>query len=199
MRASAIASAIAAALVLGAGCFAGSVARQPLPPFALTNQSGHLVRAEELRGRFAVISVVFTGCQEVCPLLMSRLVQAQAEARTAGLTSSVRFVSITLDPATDTPDLLKSYAARFGADTDTWDFLTGEPREVERVVRALGVIAVNDGGRLGHEGPVLLVDARGDIVRQYTGTAELAARIVADVRRLRPSAPAPASRAASTT
>ena len=90
--------AVAASAVFLAGCSAGGSA-QSLPSFVLTNQSGRIIRAEELRGRAVVISFIFTTCHEVCPLVTGQLAQAQAEARAAGLTSSVRFISITLDRA----------------------------------------------------------------------------------------------------
>jgi protein SCO1 len=175
-------AAVAAAIVLAASGFACATPHEPLPPFALTNQSGRLVRAEDLGGRLAIVSFIFTGCDDVCPLVTSRLVQAQAEARAEGLASAVRFISITLDPGRDTPDVLQRYAARFGADTTTWDFLTGNREEIGRVARATGIITENDRGRLGHEGPVLVVNARGDIVRRHTDSARLAVRILDDIR-----------------
>ena len=95
--------AAAASIALLVGCSPGG-ALQPLPKFALINQSGHTIRAEDLRGRAAIISFLFTNCQDTCPVVTARLAQAQAEVRAAGLSSSVRFVSITVDPTTDTPE-----------------------------------------------------------------------------------------------
>ena len=173
----------AASIALLAGC-TGRAVPQPLPSFTLTNQAGQVIRAEELRGRAVVMSFVFTRCYEVCPLITAQLARAQAEVRSAGLSSTVRFVSITVDPGIDTPDVLQRYAARVGADTATWDFLTGHPDEVGRVVREMGVFTTNDRGRLGHETLVLFVNPRGEIVRRYTGVEHLAAQILDEVRRL---------------
>jgi cytochrome oxidase Cu insertion factor (SCO1/SenC/PrrC family) len=155
-----------------AGCSRNAA---PLPSFAL-----------ELRGRAVIISFIFTSCHEVCPLVTAHLARAQAEVRSAGLSSTVRFVSITVDPSIDTPDVLRGYAARFGADTATWDFLTGSPEEVSRVMRAMRVFAANDRGRLGHEPVVLFVNPLGEIVRRYTDVDHLSAQILDQVRRLRP-------------
>ena len=169
-------------IALLVGCSADAV---PLPSFTLSNQAGQVVRAEELRGRAVVISFIFTSCHEVCPLVTAQLARAQAEVRSAGLSSTVRFVSITVDPSIDTPEVLRRYAARFGADTATWDFLTGRPEEVNRVVRAMGVFAADDRGRLGHETVVLFVNPRGEIVRRHTDVDHLRAEIVDQVRQLR--------------
>jgi protein SCO1/2 len=169
-------------MALLAGCSADAA---PLPSFTLTNQAGQVIRAEELRGQAVIISFIFTSCYEVCPLVTAHLARAQAEVRSAGLSTTVRFVSITVDPSIDTPDVLRRYAARFGADTATWDFLTGPPEEVSRVLRAMGVFAANDHGRLGHETVVLFVNSRGEIVRRYTEVDHLSAHILDQVRQLR--------------
>ena len=86
--------AAAASIALLFGCSPGGAA-QPLPKFALINQSGHAIRAEDLRGRAAIISFLFTSCQDTCPVVTARLAQAQAEIRAAGLSSSVRFIMAT--------------------------------------------------------------------------------------------------------
>lgn len=176
----------AASIALLVGCWANSTS-QPLPSFALTNQTGQLIRSQELRGRAVVISFIFTSCHDVCPLVTAQLARAQAEARSAGLSSTVRFVSITVDPGIDTPDVLQRYATSFGADPATWDFLSGPPDEIARVVRAMGVFVTSDRGRLGHGTVVLFVTPRGEIVRRYTDVEHLAAQILDEVRRLRRS------------
>jgi protein SCO1/2 len=106
--------AAAAAITLLAGCSPGG-ASQRLPNFALTNQSGHVIRAEDLRGRSAVISFLFTNCHDTCPVVTARLAQAQADTGRS-LSSSVRFVSITVDPTTDTR---RSFGVRGRVRADT--------------------------------------------------------------------------------
>jgi protein SCO1/2 len=175
-----------ASIALLVGCWANS-ASQPMPSFTLINQTGRVIRSEELRGRAVVISFIFTSCHDVCPLVTAQLAQAQAEARSAGLSSAVRFVSITVDPGIDTPDVLQRYATTFGADPATWDFLTGPPDEITRVVREMGVFVTSDRGPLGHGTVVLFVTPRGEIVRRYTDVEHLAAQIFDEVRHLRRS------------
>jgi protein SCO1 len=183
-RSVSLVAAVLAVIVLAAGCIAGP---QTLPRFALTNQSGEVVRAEHLNGRIVVVSFMFTSCYEACPLVIHQLARVQTElAAAGGLGSTVRFISITLDPVTDTPEALRGYAAKLGADSHTWDFLTGDLDEVRRVSHAMGVSVMRESGRIGHDTPVLLVDAHGRIVRRYTDPNRLAARLVADLRHLRP-------------
>jgi protein SCO1/2 len=142
------------------------------------------VRAEDLRGRAVVVSFIFTTCHDVCPLVTAQLARVQAEAQAGGLGSRVRFLSITVDPVTDTPEVLGRYAVRFGVDTASRDFLTGAPDEVGRVVREMGAFAGNDRGRVGHTNLVLFVDAKGHVAERYTGLDLPAEQVLAKLRRL---------------
>jgi protein SCO1/2 len=151
-------------LLLLAGC---ARAEEPLPPFTLSDQAGATVRAEDLRGRPVVVSFIFTTCVEACPIVTAQLVRTQVRARAEGLADRVRFVSITVDPVTDTPLRLKQYAEGFGVDFATWSFLTGPPEEVARVIRGLGVTTAPGKKGLAHDAPVLFVDAAGRIVERH--------------------------------
>lgn len=161
-------------------------ARQPgekMPPFALVDQSGTTVRSESLRGRVLVVSFVFTTCVEACPLITAQLARAQAQARTEKLDERVRFISITLDPITDTPDVLRRYANTYGIDLATWHFLTGASDDVARVVRAFGLNAVAR-ERIVHSSLVVLVDGQGRIAERRTDLELDPAGLLASVRKL---------------
>lgn len=102
-----------------------------VPSFALTDQEGRVVRDRDLRGQVWIANFVFTRCPSVCPTLTAKFKALQAEL--AGV-PGLRFVSISVDPEHDTPDVLAAYAARFGADTQRWSFLTGPLADIERTV-----------------------------------------------------------------
>jgi protein SCO1/2 len=156
---------------------------ETMPPFALVDQSGTTVRSESLRGRALVISFVFTTCAEACPLITAQLARAQARVRTEKLDARVRFVSITLDPVTDTPEVLRRYAAAHGIDLTTWHFLTGASDDVARVVRAFGLTAVAR-ERIVHGSLVVLVDGQGRIAARRTDLELDPDRLVASLRKL---------------
>lgn len=107
--------------------------QKPLPvvnqihPFALTNQSGALVRLSDLQGSVWVANIIFTRCPGPC-LQMSRRMAAlqkrwEKEPR-------VRMISLTADPEFDTPEVLKAYARKVGADLSRWNFLTGTKADI---------------------------------------------------------------------
>ena len=165
------------------GCGSGATRTESLPPFSLINQSGEAVSAQDLRGYATVMSFIFTNCRDVCPLVTAQLASVQTRAKTEGLDAKVRFVSITVDPATDTPDVLKRHATGYGADLTTWHFLTGAPAEIGRLTHALGV-ATGSGNAVGHSNVVLFVDGGGRIAERYTGVELDPERILPKLRRL---------------
>jgi cytochrome oxidase Cu insertion factor (SCO1/SenC/PrrC family) len=95
--------------------------------FSLTDRTGRTVTRSELAGKFLVVDFLFTSCSLTCPVINQRMAQIQQ------LTTNqpdVRLVSLTVDPRDDTADVLAQYAARFGADTNRWLFLTGDKTQL---------------------------------------------------------------------
>jgi protein SCO1/2 len=101
-----------------------------VPAFSLLDQRGKTVTDGDLRGAPWVANFVFTRCPSACPLLSAKFKSLQAQVQRPDL----RFVSISVDPAHDTPPVLAEYAARFGADPRRWLFLTGPLAEIEKTV-----------------------------------------------------------------
>jgi cytochrome oxidase Cu insertion factor (SCO1/SenC/PrrC family) len=183
-----------------AGLLLSACAKPPvetMPPFALVDQSGTIVRSESLRGHAVVVSFVFTTCVEACPLITAQLARAQARARAEKLDGRVRFVSITLDPVTDTPEVLRRYADAYGIDLTTWHFLTGASDDVARVIHAFGLTTGRwreagarwRGAGFGrhpivHGSLVVLVDGEGRIAEARTDLELDPTRLLASLRKL---------------
>src|SRR4051794_12073910 len=88
----------------------------PAPATALDDQDGQPFRLDSLPGKSIVVSFVFTTFNGTCPLSTRTLVRVQNRLKTAGVWGrGVEFVSISLAPARDSPDVLKQYAKNFGA------------------------------------------------------------------------------------
>jgi protein SCO1/2 len=102
-----------------------------VPAFSLLDQRGQTVNERTLLGRPWVANFVFTRCPSVCPLLTAKFKAFQAKL---GPDLDVRYVSISVDPEHDTPQVLASYAAKFGADPARWLFLTGPLATIEKTV-----------------------------------------------------------------
>jgi protein SCO1 len=141
----------------------------PAPPFALTSQDGMPVTLADLRGKVVALAFIYTGCPDICPMLTQKMVDVQ-EALGAEFGAKVVFISITLDPERDTPEVLKDYAQFWGAKPEGWSFLTGSPEAVRDVTRRYGVFfAKKEDGSVDHTQLTTLIDADGQMRVQYLG------------------------------
>jgi protein SCO1/2 len=140
------------------------------PDFELVTQDGGTLRRSDLESRVLLVSFVFTTCNGSCPATTHRMGQVQQALARRGLTRGgrVRLLSITLDPARDTPGVLRDYMRLYDADPASWTFLTGPRERVDKVVAAWGMWArPAAGGQLDHPSRVFLVDLRGRVREIY--------------------------------
>jgi protein SCO1/2 len=141
----------------------------PAPNFALTSQDGKLVALGDLRGKVVAVTFIYTECPDICPLLTQKMVQVQDELG-ADFGKRIAFVSISLDPEHDTPEILKDYAEFWGAKPEGWKFLTGSLDAVRDVTRRYGVFFTKkEDGSVEHSQLTTLVDADGQMRVQYLG------------------------------
>jgi protein SCO1/2 len=155
-----------------------------VPEIALTDQDGKTRSFAELRGRFVLVDFVYTHCPGPCPIQTGIHVDAQRRLPPA-LREATRFVSISLDPERDTPDRLRAYAEKRGADLASWSFLTGQTEVVDGVLRSFGVgRAPGKDGEIDHLVVSFLVDPEGRIARRYVGLRHGADEILADLERM---------------
>jgi protein SCO1 len=141
----------------------------PAPSFALTSQDGKPVALAKLRGKVVAVTFIYTQCPDICPMLTQKMVDVQ-EVLGTDFGKKVAFVSISLDPEHDTPEVLKDYAQFWGAKPEGWSFLTGSPEAVRDVSRRYGVFfAKKEDGSVDHTQLTSLVDAAGQMRVQYLG------------------------------
>ncbi len=155
-----------------------------VPAFELTSQAGDAFGSEQLQGEVWIANFIFTRCPTICPLLTS---QMKGLSDTLADTP-VRFVSFSVDPANDTPEVLTEYAERHGADTDRWTFLTGDNEALQDVVvEGLRVRMGNEPDETGnilHGSHFVLVDGTGTIRGYYQSNVEGLRDIATDARTL---------------
>ena len=180
--------AIPAAVILAAltavACGHGTATSEPprlfaLPEFTLVERSGRPATLAALRGRPWIADFIFTRCAGVCPAMTARM--AVLRTRLAG--TPVRFVSFSVDPGNDTPEVLAHYAAAAGASADWW-FVTGPMRELHALSTDGFKLAAmeNAPGAETADGPFLhsskfvLVDGDGAIRGYYDSEDEGALR-----------------------
>lgn len=128
--------------------------------FALTDRSGRLLTRRDLEGHIWVADFMFTNCPGQCPRMTMEMSRLQSR-----LAEEVRFVSFTVDPERDTPEVLSDYAATYGALEDRWFFLTGGREALNRLASSFRMSAVDDPN--SHSIRLVLVDGKGDIRGYY--------------------------------
>jgi protein SCO1 len=141
----------------------------PAPGFTLTSQDGIEVALNAFRSKVAAVTFIFATCSATCPLLTAKMAAVQNQLG-ADFGTKIVFLSITIDPEHDTPDVLKRYAQAFGANPAGWKFLTGSSATIDSITRRYGVFASKSGDReVDHTNLTSLIDGRGMLRVQFLG------------------------------
>jgi protein SCO1/2 len=137
------------------------------PDFALTDQSGRVVRLSGLRGLPVVIDFIYTRCPmpDVCPRLSANFARLQKR-----FGDKVMLLSITLDPEYDTAEVLADYAHRWRA-SPNWLFLTGTPQSIRDVAGRFGVIYWPEEGVLTHTSATAVINKDGRLAALLEGSS----------------------------
>lgn len=175
-----------------------ALAQRPLgnygtvPAFQLTNQDAQPFGSAQLEGKIWIADFIFTSCPGPCPMISSRMSELQKPLAK----SDVHLVTFSVDPETDTPEVLRDYAQRLHATPGRWAFLTGDKAAIYSVSKDGFKLAVAEGagdeGQLVHSTRAALVDRRGTIRGYYDITAaDGVTTLLADTSKLLREQPPP--------
>ncbi len=153
-----------------------------VPAFSLINQDEQTVSNETLKGHPWVAAFIFTRCPGPCPVMTHKMAELQPD-----LPEDVKLVSFTLDPKYDTPQVLREYGERFGADLSRWHFLTGDHNEIYDLAHAMKIGATEAPNPIDiqHGTHFVLVNAEGQVHGFYRhADTDENQRLIADAKRL---------------
>jgi protein SCO1/2 len=157
---------------------------KPAPEFTLTQQDGKRLALKELRGKVLAITFIFASCTDTCPLLTAKMASLR-DRLGPDFGSTVYFLSITVDPERDTPEVLKGYAEAYKANLAGWAFLTGTPAEISDVAKRYGIYyKKTPRGDVDHTFLTSLVDHNGTLRVQYMGVKFNPDEMLRDLRSL---------------
>ena len=114
---------------------------RPAPTFQLQDAEGHPMSLADLADKVAVVNFVYTHCPDVCPLHAEKIAAVQKLVNQTALRDRVRFLTITTDPARDTPSVLRAFGPQHGLDPANWVFLTsgaGNPDATRKLAQEFG-------------------------------------------------------------
>jgi protein SCO1/2 len=146
-----------------------------VPPFVLTERSGRTITNNDLFGKIWIADFVYTTCPGPCPIVTASMARLQGAV---AHDPQVQLVTFTVDPVTDTPAVLATYADKFGASKDRWWFLTGPEKQQDALIHDGFLLPVVDNRgnpaegqfTVTHSTQLALVDANGVVRGYYDGT-----------------------------
>ena len=149
-----------------------------VPEFTLTDQRRTRVSLSQLRGKVVAVNFIYTSC--VLPQFCYRVANHFGVVRDRfrdRMGRDLVLLTITFDPARDTPEKLAEYASQWKADPAVWHFLTGAAPDVERVCNMFGVEFFADEGLMNHSVRTAVLDRTGKLVANIEGNQYTAAQL----------------------
>ena len=163
------------------------VTRMPnelMPNMALWDQDGRLVTKKDFLGHPLALNFIFTSCRSarMCPASSACMKQlGDALAKMPGA-AEVRLLTITFDPETDTPGMLRAYADGYGIDHARHRFLTGDAGQIKDLMRHYGIQTLRDDGTIVHNAALIVISPEGRIAYRREGPSfdaeDIAARLL---------------------
>jgi len=154
-------------------------------PFSLTNENGEPISLDTFHGNSFVLTFVFTRCPvpNFCPRMSNNFEELQEAIKSStGTLATTRLLSVTLDPAYDTPKVLSDYAGFHHADSKIWNFATGDEKAIDSLTRAFSVYRQNEGGTISHGLATALINKEGKIDKIWRGNAWTPAEIIKEIQ-----------------
>jgi protein SCO1 len=160
---------------------------QPVPSGKFLNQDGKPTSLEAFRGSAVLVTFIYTNCPmpTFCPLMDRNFVTIQNKLKAEKNALNVHLLTVSFDPVTDTPAVLKRHADKLGADTRMWTFLTGNRDDIDQWASRFGVSvsrAMNDPRDITHNLRTAIIDRQGNLVQIYTGNEWSPDQVLADTR-----------------
>ncbi len=150
-----------------------------VPEFSLVDQHGEPFTRADLDGRVHVVGFFFASCPSICPALMTRMKELEETIEEQGpyekVGDDLRLMAITVDPETDTPEVLRDVMQRFDLDEDRWTLLTGEPAAVKELILGGFKLPLGDKTEvepgvfdIAHSGKLAMLDEQGYVRGAYS-------------------------------
>jgi cytochrome oxidase Cu insertion factor (SCO1/SenC/PrrC family) len=143
----------------------GYTRKMVIPEVEVLDQNGNALHfySDLIKGKTVAINFIFTNCTTICPPLGATFARVQKEMGDK-VGKDVHFISISVDPLTDTPQRLKAWGEKFKAGPG-WTFVTGDKQEIDKLLNALGASV----SRREDHSPTVIVgnDVKGVWTRTY--------------------------------
>jgi protein SCO1/2 len=153
-----------------------------LPDVTLIDQHGAKVPLASLRGKPVLVGFIHTLCKGPCEMMTAKMHSVETSLKDRSR-AGLNIISITTDPADDTPAQLLKYSQSQGVTGDRWLFLTGSHDDIERVMHIYHVSHIDDDDAMMHVMKLFLVGPDGRLVGTYPGMDSNPKLIAADIEK----------------
>jgi len=162
---------------------------EAVPPGSFVDQDGRKRTFAAFKGSPVVMTFIYTKCPlpTFCPLMDRHFATLQQTLKADPALAKVHLVTVSFDPAIDTPPVLKAHAKTLGADLTRWTFLTGDRDAVDQFAARFGVSvarALNDPRDITHNLRTVIIKPDGTLAKTYTGNDWTPEQVLSDLRSL---------------
>lgn len=158
-----------------------------VPDSAFVDQDGRKKTFRAFRGSRVILTFIYTKCPipTFCPMMDRHFAALQEDLQDNPALKDVHLVTVSFDPAVDTPAVLKKHAAELKADLTRWTFLTGDLRDIDRFAARFGLSVAHsptDARDITHNLRTAVISAEGKLVKMYTGNEWTPKDILEDLK-----------------
>ncbi|HJZ78626.1 MAG TPA: SCO family protein [Vicinamibacterales bacterium] len=162
---------------------------EAVPDAAFVDQDGRKRHFSGFKGSPVLMTFIYTKCPlpAFCPLMDRHFATMQRTLKEDPALKAVHLVTVSFDPAVDTPPVLKKHAKELDADLSRWTFLTGDRDDIDQFAARFGVSvsrAMNDPRDITHNLRTVIIKADGTLAKVYTGNDWSPTQVLEDLRRL---------------
>jgi len=163
---------------------------EQVPDADFVDQNGKKRTFSSFKGAPVALTFMYTTCPlpDFCPLMDRNFAAVQETIKSDPTLKNVHLVSISFDPVTDTPAVLKQHATELRADPARWTFLSGDRDTIDQFASRLGLAITRDQANpvsIAHNLRTAIVDAEGRLVKVYTGNEWKPDQLAADLKALK--------------
>jgi protein SCO1/2 len=162
-----------------------------LPDTMLIDDAGNPFRLSDLQGNVLAITFIFTRCPlpDFCPRMSMHFADVQKELAASAPSAKWKLLSISIDPAYDTPERLREYAERYRASNARWIFATGDAGAIHSLASASGLSVSGEAPSLNHNLRTIILAPDGKVSRIFPGNEWTPAEVAAEIKRQLASQP----------
>jgi len=160
-----------------------------VPDIPLVNQDARKLRLSSFRGKTVVLTFIYTRCPlpDFCPRMNQNFARiAEALDKEPSARERIELLTISFDPAYDTPEVLKKHRARYrrteSPTSVPWDFVTGTPEDIRKLADFFGLFYQGTGLDTVHTLRTAVVDKDGKVVRVFEGNSWTPEDVLAELK-----------------